>query len=272
MKIEIEEAVKHIRKKTNKNFPIGIILGTGLGGLVKYIKQDFFIDYREIPHSPVSTVESHSGKLIFGNLSGADVVAMSGRFHFYEGYSHKKITFPVYVMKKLGVKVLIVSNACGALNPQFRKTELMLITSHINLHFTSPLMGAVNNSDSEGNNFYSKRLIELAGNIAIENGIFVQKGCYATVQGAGLETRAEYRAIRKFGADVVGMSTVPEILVANKLGMETLGVSIITDEGFPDTLKLAKLEHILESASIAEPNMTNLIKLFVEKLNEIKKK
>lgn len=252
---------------TNRDFPIGIILGTGLGGLVKYIKQDIIIDYSEIPNFPVSTVESHSGKLIFGNLSGQEVIAMSGRFHFYEGYSHKKITFPVYVMNKLGVKVLIVSNACGALNPQFQKTELMLITSHINLHFTSPLSGIINNSFSNEKYFYSKRLTELAEKIAIENGIFIRKGCYATVQGPCLETRAEYRAIRKFGADVVGMSTVPEILVANKLGMETLGVSIITDEGFPDTLKLAKLEDILESASIAEPNMTNLIKLFVEKLN-----
>ncbi len=267
MKSGIDEAVRYIRQMTNRDFPIGIILGTGLGGLVKYIKQDIIIDYSEIPNFPVSTVESHSGKLIFGNLSGQEVIAMSGRFHFYEGYSHKKITFPVYVMNKLGVKVLIVSNACGALNPQFQKTELMLITSHINLHFTSPLSGIINNSFSNEKYFYSKRLTELAEKIAIENGIFIRKGCYATVQGPCLETRAEYRAIRKFGADVVGMSTVPEILVANKLGMETLGVSIITDEGFPDTLKLAKLEDILESASIAEPNMTNLIKLFVEKLN-----
>ncbi len=270
MKNEIAEAVRHIREKTKKKFPLGIILGTGLGGLVKYIKRDFIIDYREIPHFPVSTVESHSGKLIFGNLSGIDVVAMSGRFHFYEGYSQRKITFPVYVMKKLGVKVLIVSNACGAVNPQFRKTELMLITSHINLHFASPLSGILNKSNTERNDFYSKRLTDIAEKVATERGIMVRKGCYATVQGPCLETRAEYRAIRKFGADVVGMSTVPEILVAKKLGMESLGVSIITDEGFPDTLKLAKLEHILESAEIAEPNMTKLIKLFVEKLNERK--
>jgi len=272
MKSEVDEAVNHIRQKTKKNFSIGIILGTGLGGLVKYIKHDSVIDYREIPNFPVSTVESHSGKLIFGNLSGIDVVAMSGRFHFYEGYSQRKITFPVYVMKKLGVKVLIVSNACGALNPQFKKTELMLISSHINLHFSSPLSGLINKYNPEKNDFYSKRLTGLAEKVAIENGILIQKGCYATVQGPCLETRAEYRAIRKFGADVVGMSTVPEILVAKRLGMETLGVSIITDEGFPDTLKLAKLEHILESAAIAEPNMTNLIKLFVEKLKEVNKK
>lgn len=266
------EAIDFLKKQNNDVYPVGIILGTGLGGLVKDIKINSKTDYSEIPDFPVSTVESHSGKLIFGSLSGKNILAMQGRFHYYEGYSMDEVTFPIHVMKSLGVKYLIVSNACGALNPKFRKTDLMIMTSHINLLFDSPLR---NNSDaipesfaSESNNYlYSKKLIKLAEETALENKIAVQKGVYAPVQGPNLETAAEYRMIRKFGGDTVGMSTIPEVLIANNLGIEVLGLSIITDEGFPDTLKVAMLPHILEAAGIAEPKLTLLIRKFVEKLN-----
>lgn len=263
---EIEDAVKYIKEKTKETYPVGIILGTGLGGLVKDINIDFDINYKDIPNFPVSTVESHTGKLIFGTLSGVKIVAMQGRFHFYEGYSHRRVTFPVLVMKQLGVKYLMVSNACGAINPSFKKTDVMIITSHINLHFNTPLRGSKMNNDYATSAFYSKRLISLAEEIALENNIDVQKGVYASVQGPNLETPAEYRAIRRLTADTIGMSTIPEIIVAHRLGIESLGISIITDEGFPDNLKVAYLNEILEAASVAEPKMTLLLKKIVEKL------
>ena len=263
---KIDEAVKFIRTKTKDKFEIGIILGTGLGGLVKDIKISLEIDYSEIPNFPVSTVESHQGKLIFGKLSGKNIVALQGRFHYYEGYSQLKVTFPIFVLKKLGVKHLIVSNACGALNPAYRKTDLMIITSHINLHFANPLMGLKIKPKEESRRFYSKYLTDLAKETALSNGIKIQQGSYASAQGPSLETRAEYRAFRKFSGDVVGMSTIPEVIVAKKLGIETLGISIITDEGFPDTVSVAILEHILKAAAIAEPKMTLLIKKVVEKI------
>jgi purine-nucleoside phosphorylase len=259
------EAIDYLKSHHEEKFPVGIILGTGLGGLVKDIDIKSEIDYSEIPNFPVSTVESHSGKLIFGSLSGKNILAMQGRFHYYEGYSMEEVTFPVYVMKALGVKYLIVSNACGALNPKFRRTDLMIMTSHINLLFDSPLKkkssGFIN-----GRNFYSKKLIELAEETALENKIPVRKGVYVPVQGPNLETVAEYRMVRKSGSDVVGMSTIPEALVANSLGIEVLGLSIITDEGFPDTLKVAMLPHILDAAATAEPKLTLLIRKLVSKL------
>jgi purine-nucleoside phosphorylase len=260
------QTVEYLKKHITKQYKIAIILGTGLGGLVKEMKIENQIDYSNIPGFPLSTVESHSGKLIFGRISNKDVIAMQGRFHFYEGYEHSKVTFPIPVFHQLGVNFLIVSNACGALNPQFRKTDIMIMTSHINLHFRSPLNDYPVYKTSIISHYYSKRLINLAESVAIENGLAVQKGVYASVQGPALETKAEYRAIRKFGADVVGMSTIPEVLLATQLGIECFGVSIITDEGFPDTLQVAKLEHILQAASIAEPKMTLLVKKFIEKL------
>lgn len=236
------EAVDFIKSKASDGYEVGIILGTGLGGLVKFIKQDLYIEYKDVPNCPVSTVESHFGKMIFGTLAGKRVITMQGRFHFYEGYSHRRITFPIQIMKSLGIKYLIVSNACGALNQKFQKTDLMIITSHLNLHFTSPLIGVKYFNEKNGpDHIYSKKLINLAENIALENNIGIRKGVYATVQGPNLETRAEYRMIRKFGADVIGMSTIPEAIVAHKLGIEVLGLSIITDEGFPNTLKVAQL-------------------------------
>lgn len=259
-------AVNYIKEIIPESYPVGIILGTGLGGLVRDIDVQKEIDYSEIPGFPVSTVESHSGKLIFGRLSGKNVIAMQGRFHYYEGYSMDQVTFPIHVMHELGVKYLIVSNACGALNPGFAKTDLMIMSSHINLLFDTPLK-KVTPLFGSGKNFYSKRLISLAEETALENNIPVQKGVYAPVQGPNLETAAEYRMIRRFGGDTVGMSTIPEALIANDLGMEVLGLSIITDEGFPDTLKVAMLPHIIEAASIAEPKLTLLIKKLVNKLS-----
>lgn len=256
------EAVNFLKKLHSDTYPVGIILGTGLGGLVKDIRIESEINYAEIPNFPVSTVESHSGKLIFGMLSGKKIVAMQGRFHYYEGYTMDEVTFPVYILKALGVKNLIVSNACGALNPRFAKTDLMIMSSHINLLFNSPLRNKRINF-TDGSRIYSERLIRLAEKTALENNIPVQKGVYCPVQGPNLETVAEYRMIRKMGGDTVGMSTIPEAKIAHNLGMEVLGLSIITDEGFPDTLKVALLTHILEAAAIAEPKLTKLIRKLV---------
>lgn len=267
MNHKIKQSHKHIKKIVKADYDVGIILGTGLGGLVKFIKKEYVLDYTDIPNFPVSTVESHHGKLIFGILSGKRIIAMQGRFHFYEGYTHEQVTFPIHVMKELGIKYLIASNACGALNPQFKKTDLMLLTSHINLHFTTPLIGLKKvNNKNRASHYYSRRLIELAEQTALENKIDIKKGVYASVQGPTLETKSEYRMIRKIARDVVGMSTIPEVLIAHSLGIESLGISIITDEGFPDSLEEAKLENILKAASIAEPKMTLLIKKLMEKL------
>lgn len=254
-----EKAYDFIKEINDNHYSIGIILGTGLGGLVKFIDIEHTIDYRNIPGFPVSTVESHSGKLILGKLSGKNVIAMSGRFHFYEGYNHDLITFPVYVFKQAGVKTIIISNACGAVSNKLNKADLMIMTSHINMHFASPVRGNVL-ENGKANYIYDKELIELAERVALKNNISIKKGSYVSVQGPNLETRAEYRLMQKIGADTVGMSTIPEAIVARELGMKTLGLSIITDLGFPDTLKVAKLEHIIESAAIAEPKLVNLIK------------
>lgn len=266
MKADFQKTLDYIRNIVEDKYEVGIILGTGLGGLVKFINIEHIIDYSDIPHFPVSTVESHHGKLIFGKLSGKNIIAQQGRFHYYEGYSHERVTYPIHILKELGIKYLIASNACGALNPEFQKTDLMVMTSHINLHFTSPLIGSKFNDKRISTHYYSKRLIELAEQTALENNLDIKKGVYASVQGPALETKSEYRMIRKFGSDVVGMSTIPEVIVAHKLGIESLGISIITDEGFPDTVEVAILENILIAASIAEPKMTLLIKKLIEKL------
>ena len=238
---QINETLEVIRKKTQENYPIGIILGTGLGGLVKEIKIEHEIDYDKLPHFPLSTVESHNGKLIFGKIGNKNVVAMQGRFHYYEGYSMKQITYPVRVMKFLRVETLLVSNACGGMNPVYRKGDLMLMSDHINLLGDNPLIGK--NEDELGPRFpdmseaYNLELIKLAEEVALENKIKVHKGVYIAVPGPNLETKAEYRFLRATGADVVGMSTIPENIVANHMGMKVLGISIITDECFPDSLK-----------------------------------
>jgi purine-nucleoside phosphorylase len=268
---KINEAIKFIRTKTERKPRIGIILGTGLGGLVKEIKKEVVIDYGNIPHFPVSTVESHQGKLIFGTLSGKNVVAMQGRFHMYEQYDLKQVTFPVRVMKFLGVENVLISNAAGALNPLFQKGDVMLMSDHINLLGDNPLVGP--NDDELGPRFpdmseaYSKELIALAEQAALDLKIRVQKGVYVALQGPNLETKAEYRFLRAIGADAVGMSTVPEVIVAVHMGMKVLGFSILTDECFPDSLKPASLEEILKIAAKAEPKMTAIMKDVVKRMN-----
>lgn len=260
----INETLEVIRSKTKDNYEIGIILGTGLGGLVNEIQVEHEINYSDLPHFPLSTVESHSGKLIFGRINGKNVVAMQGRFHFYEGYSMKQITYPVRVMKFLGVKNLLVSNACGGMNPLYQKGDVMIISDHINLLGDNPLIGK--NEDELGPRFpdmsepYSKELIQLAEDAALRNGIKVQKGVYVAVPGPNLETRAEYRFLRGIGADVVGMSTIPENIVAVHMGIKVLGISIITDECFPDSLRPVDVNEIISTAMEAEPKMTTIMK------------
>jgi len=268
----IIDAVEFIRTKTSSKPPIGIILGTGLGGLAKEITKEAVIDYDRIPHFPVSTVESHHGKLIFGKLAGKKVVAMQGRFHYYEGYTLQQATFPVRVMKFLGVRTLLISNAGGALNPLFRKGDVMVIADHINLIGDNPLIGP--NDDSLGSRFpdmsepYSRELITLAEKVALVLKIPLQKGIYVAMQGPNLETRAEYRFLRTVGADAVGMSTVPENIVAVHMGMRVLGFSILTDECFPDALKPVTLNEVIKVANKAEPKMTAVMKEVVRRLRK----
>lgn len=270
LKIKIEQTLAVIKKHTSDNFPVGIVLGTGLGGLVNEIKIDVEIDYSDLPHFPISTVESHKGRLIFGTIGNKKVVAMQGRFHYYEGYTMQQITYPIRVMKFLGVKTLLVSNACGGMNPQFRKGDVMLMTDHINLLGDNPLIGP--NEDELGPRFpdmsepYSQELINLAEQIALENKLKIQKGVYVAVPGPNLETKAEYRFLRATGADVVGMSTIPENIVANQMGMKVLGVSIITDECFPDSLKPVNVQEIIETAMAAEPKMTLIMKEVIKRI------
>ncbi len=266
----INQTVAFIRTKTQAQPAIGIILGTGLGGLVRDITIETILEYGDIPHFPVSTVESHHGKLIFGTIEGKSVVVMQGRFHYYEGYTMQQVTYPVRVMKFLGVQTLLVSNACGTVNPQFRKGDVMIMEDHINLIGDNPLIGA---TDSElGPRFpdmsepYSKRLIAIAEEVALDHKIGVKKGVYVAVAGPNLETRAEYRFMRGIGADVVGMSTVPENIVARHMGLDVLGMSIITDECFPETLVPVSVEEIIEVAGKAEPKMTTVMKGVVKKL------
>ena len=267
---KIEETLAVIRKHTASNYPVGIILGTGLGGLVKEIEIEHEIDYTDLPHFALSTVESHKGKLIFGSIGNKKVVAMQGRFHYYEGYTMQQITYPVRVMKKLGVGHLLVSNACGGMNPEYRKGDIMLMQDHINLIGDNPLIGK--NEDEFGPRFpdmsepYSLELISIAEKIAGEKGIKVKKGVYVAVSGPNLETRAEYRFLRKTGADVVGMSTIPENIVANHMGMKVLGISIVTDECFPDTLQPVDVDDIIATAMAAEPKMTLIMKEVIKSL------
>jgi len=269
-RVKIKEAVSFIRTKTTDEYPVGIVLGTGLGALAKEIDVELSLDYGDIPYFPISTVETHHGKLIFGTLAGKKVVAMQGRFHFYEGYSMHQIVFPVRVMKQLGVKTLGITNACGGLNPAFSKGDIMLIDDHINLLGSNPLIGP--NDQEIGPRFpdmcapYSPKILELAEQIALENKIKVQRGVYVALSGPCLETRAEYRMLRTLGADVVGMSTVPEVIAAVHQETDVFGMSIITDECFPDNLQPVSIEEIIEVSNEAEPKMTTIFKSIVERL------
>lgn len=270
IKNQIEEAIAVIRQKTKLKPEIGIILGTGLGGLAKEIEVECSVKYFEIPHFPHSTGSSHNGQLIFGTIAGKPVVAMQGRFHFYEGYTLKQVTFPVRVMKYLGIKTLLISNACGSVNPIIKKGDLMIIEDHINLLGDNPLIGI--NDDSLGVRIldmsepYSRRLSDIVEKIALDNKIIVHKGVYAIMSGPSLETKAEYRMLRIIGADAIGMSTVPETIVAHQMEIEVLGLSIITDECIPEILRPLSIEEIVETASKAEPKLTFLMKELIKEL------
>jgi purine-nucleoside phosphorylase len=267
---QIEEAVSFLQSRFKSRPTVGIVLGTGLGGLVEDIEAAASIPYGEIPHFPVATAPSHKGHLVCGTLAGKTVVAMEGRFHFYEGYTLQQITFPVRVMKALGCGTLIVSNACGGMNPQWNKGDLMLIDDHINLMNDNPLIGK--NDDRLGIRFpdmcepYDRKLLELAQHIALEEKIVCHKGVFVAVPGPNLETRAEYRFLRMIGADVVGMSTVPEVIVGVHAQMRILGLSVITDMCLPDALEPVKLEEIIATASAAEKKLRVLVRRVVGEL------
>lgn len=266
----IGEAVGVIRSRSSLEPEVAVILGTGLGGLAREVELEAAISYGEIPGFPLSTVESHEGRLLLGRLGGKRVVAMQGRFHRYEGYTLQQVTFPVRVMRALGAGVLVVSNACGGMHPLWRPGELMLIADHINLLGDNPLVGP--NDDSLGPRFpdlsraYDPELRALAREVARDLGIVLHEGVYVAVTGPNLETAAEYRFLRAIGADVVGMSTVPEVIVAVHGGMRVLGVSIITDACLPDALEPANVEAIIATAARAEPELTRLIRRVLERL------
>lgn len=259
----IQETEKFIRSKISATPEFGIILGTGLGRLADAIEKDVVLPYETIPHFPVSTVETHAGKLLFGTLAGKRVVAMQGRFHYYEGYTMQQIVFPIRVMKFLGVKTLVVSNACGGINPLFPPGTIMAITDHINLLGDNPLIGP--NDNRIGPRFpdmaepYSRRLLDLVNKVALENKIRIERGVYASMSGPSLETRAEYRMLKIIGADVVGMSTVPEVIAAVHAGIEVLGLSVITDSCLPDALEPTDISKIIAVADKAEPVLVKLI-------------
>ncbi len=270
MLTQFKESVSFIQSKTSVQPTIGIILGTGLGGLVKEINVIDEIEYKDIPHFPVSTVESHSGKLIFGELGGKKVVAMQGRFHFYEGYDMKQVTYPVRVMKLLGIQRLFVSNASGGVNPDFEVGEIMIQNDHINLFPAHPLIGK--NFDELGPRFpdmsdpYDTEMIELAKAIAAENNIKVSVGTYAGLTGPTLETPAEYGYVRAIGADAVGMSTVPEIIVARHMDIPCFAISIITDLGVPGKIHKVSLQDVIDVASRQEPKMTLIMSQLISRL------
>jgi purine-nucleoside phosphorylase len=260
---EIIEATDYLKKHGIDQPEVGVILGTGLGNLfVKEVKNPIEINYNSIPHFPVSTVEFHKGKLIYGTVKGKKVLAMQGRFHFYEGYSMQKITLPVRVMKMLGIEELLISNAAGNLNPKWKKGEMMLIDDHINLQPDNPLRGenfeVLGPRCPDMSEPYSKKLTSLLIKISKEKKLKLNKGVYAAVLGPNLETRAEYRYLRQIGADAVGMSTVPEVLVAKHMGLPCCAVSVLTDDCDPDNLKPANIQEILKVAAKAEPQLTQL--------------
>ena len=266
----IETAAALVRKRGSTRPEVGIILGTGLGKLAQEIAVDIAIPYQEIPGFPLSTVESHAGRLLLGRLGNRPVVAMQGRFHRYEGYGLADVTFPVRVMRALGAKTLVVSNACGGMNPLWSPGDLVLLSDHINLLGDNPLVGS--NDDRLGSRFpdmsepYDAGLRALARTAARDLGIVLREGVYVAVPGPSLETRAEYRMLRGMGADVVGMSTVPEVIVASHAGMRTLGISIITDQCLPDALEPADITRIIDTARRAEPQLTRLLTTVVERL------
>lgn len=269
---QIKNATDYILSKIRFNPQAGIILGTGLGALADKIQVEFQLDYKDIPHFPISTVESHSGRLIFGTLSGKKVVAMQGRFHYYEGYDMKQVTFPLRVMKQLGISCLFISNAAGGVNLDFQVADLMIIEDHIDLTKENPLTGT--NLDEFGGRFpdmsqpYDRRMIDSALMIAKEQNIRCHEGVYVGVSGPNLETRAEYRFIRTIGGDAVGMSTIPEVIVARHMNLPVFAISAITDLCDPDHLEVAEISKILTAASKAEKGMTIIIEKLIASLVE----
>ena len=267
----IAEAVRAVQARMALAPEVAVILGTGLGGLAEEMQVATSMPYEEIPGFPLSTVESHAGRLLLGTLAGRQVVAMQGRLHRYEGYSLQQIAFPVRVLHALGARILVVSNACGGMHPLWNPGELMLIADHINLLGDNPLIGP--NDDRIGPRFpdmsepYDAELRALARAVALEQGILLREGVYVAVPGPNLETRAEYRMLRALGADVVGMSTVPEVITAVHAGMRVLGVSIITDQCLPDALEPATVDRIIAVARAAEPQLSVLIRGVLERLN-----
>jgi purine-nucleoside phosphorylase len=266
----VEAAAEVVRGRTALRPEVAIILGTGLGGLAGDIAVEAEVPYGELPGFPLSTVESHAGRLLLGRLGGCPVVAMQGRFHRYEGYDLQQVTFPVRVLHALGARVLAVSNACGGMHPLWGPGDLVLLSDHINLLGDNPLVGP--NDDRLGPRFpdmsapYDRELRALARAIALEQGTTLREGVYVAVPGPNLETRAEYRMLRALGADVVGMSTVPEVIVAVHQGMRVVGISIITDQCLPDALEPADISRIIATAAEAEPRLTRLLATLVERL------
>ena len=262
-------AAQVVRDRFDRVPDVAIILGTGLGALGRAIETAVSIDYGDIPGFPLSTVESHAGRLLCGTLGGKTVVAMQGRFHLYEGYSAQQVAFPVRVLRELGARTLVVSNACGTLNPLWNAGEMMLIADHINLLGTNPLIGP--NDDALGPRFpdmsapYDEELREIARDVAREQKIVLREGVYVAITGPALETRAEYRMLRTLGADVVGMSTVPEVIAAVHGEMRVLGLSIMTDQCLPDALRPVTLAEIVEMAGRAEPHLTALVRGVLER-------
>ena len=265
----IKQTADYIRSKAGEVPETAIILGTGLGALVDHITDKKYLPYKEIPNFPVSTVEGHSGNLIFGRLGSRQVIAMQGRFHYYEDYDMKQVTFPIRVMKELGVKTLFVSNAAGGMNKEFRVGDIMIITDHINLFPENPLRGK--NYEVLGPRFpamteaYDKQLIAAAEDIASGKGIRVMKGVYVGTQGPTFETPAEYEFFRIIGGDAVGMSTVPEVIVANHAGMRVFGVSVITDLGGKDVTDVPTHEEVQKAAEAAQPNMMEIMRELIER-------
>lgn len=266
----IEEAVDYLKHRGFEAPEIGVILGTGLGKIIEHVEIEAEVSYNHIPNFPTATVEFHKGKLIYGNLEGKKVIVMQGRFHIYEGYSLRDVSFPVRVMHLLGIKNLLISNASGAINLNFKKGEMMLINDHINLQGDSPL--AFRGVEKMGERFvdmsapYDVKMNQKLEQIASDKKIILHKGVYASVVGPQLETRAEYRYLKIIGADAVGMSTVPEVIVANHLGLPVVAVSVLTDECDPDNLKPVDIEDIIASAAKAEPAM---ITLFTELIKQL---
>ena len=270
MLTQINEAVSFLQDKVNTKPEFGIILGTGLGGLVNEIEISHEVSYEDIPHFPVSTVESHSGKFFFGTLGCKKVVAMQGRFHFYEGYTMQEVTFPVRVLKMLGINRLFVSNASGGVNPDFEVGEIMILEDHIDFFPGNPLIGK--NIDDLGPRFpdmsdvYDKDMIVKAKEVANQEGIKVSTGVYLGLTGPTLETPAEYRMIRTLGADAVGMSTVPEIIVARHMDLPCFAISIVTDLGVPGKIKKVSVADVIAVANRQEPKMTTILKELITKL------